>query len=65
MLAKSTPEVLGKEDEWAQQRPMMSPSERCPLLGARDRAWGRNNQDLASSLIFYLVMCVSESCLKS
>lgn len=42
--------------------------ESFPLLGARDRAWGRRKQDSSiptSSLILYLVTCVSESYLKS
>ena len=42
--------------------------ERCPLRGASDSAWGRRKQDSstsASSLIFYLVTCVSENCLKT
>lgn len=46
----------------------MGGSESCPLLGARGRAWGRRKQDSSiptSSLIVYLVTCVSESYLKS
>ena len=46
----------------------MGVSESCPLLGARGRAWGRRKQDSSiptSSLIVYLVTCVSESYLKS
>lgn len=67
-LAKSAPEVPGKEDEWAQPRPRMGPLKGALCWvpeAAPEKGESRTSSTPASSLIFYLVTCVSESYLKS